>query len=258
MIVVLGYFLVTSRSYTSSSYSTSQNNKATQGKVAVSFTDATTNIQNISEVSMTVNKVELYSQTQGWVTVSNNSYQYQLLQLHAKGQTKIFAQAEVPVDTYSRIRVTLGDVVVHTGAGSQKTAAVPSKTLDIQGSVSVHTNETSSLKLDVLADKSLHVTARGDYVFAPVVNVESRSNAMVGITSDGAVTINGGSVDTSSSVGMDIDGNVKANFQLDNNAKLDVGSTGVINILDGTNSGVNATSSINGAVKSTIDGVINY
>lgn len=210
------------------------------GTVFISFTDATTDIQNISEISMSVKKVELYSSTQGWVTVANDSKKYELLDLHAKGQTKIYASIKVPEGTYTRSRVSIDNVVVRTKSGAEKTATVPSKTWDLDSRVVVKANKDSSVRYDVLADKSIHATAKSEYIFAPVVVVETRSDASVSTASaDGVITINGGSVDSSTTVGMDIDGSIKSNFQLNLSSKLELNSSGtIINSIGGSVNGI--------------------
>ena len=257
IIVVLGigYFVINMPAQ-------KQKQSGGQGSVVVSFTDATADIQNVNEISMGVKKVELYSQSKGWVTVSSDETQYQLLDLRAKGQTKVYAKANVAADTYSRARVTLSDVKVKTKTIGEKVASVPTKTLTIAGTVKVKADATSSLKFDVFADKSLHATAKGDYVFAPVVNMESRSDATVNTSADGIVVSSGGTVDANINVGMDLDGSVKTDFQLDANIKLDVnasGNIGVINATDGSikiiniigndDTNVDASGSVEGTVK---------
>lgn len=269
IIIAVGYFIAINVKSTPADYApATESTSTTRGEINISFTDATADIKNVSEVTLNVNKVELYSETKGWVSVSNNSAQYQLLDLHAKGQTKTYASVSVPTDTYSKIRVALGDVVLKMKAGADKTAAVPNRTLDIQSIVNVKENATTSVKIDVLADKSLHLTAKGDYVFAPVVKIESRSDARIDTSADGIVTISEGSLDSTSTVGMDVDGSIKADFEIKSDVKLDVGSDGVINVIGGmlkttassssgstvASSTINSTSSVNvnGTVKSLL------
>ena len=47
----------------------------------------------------------------------------------------------------------------------------------------VNSNTASSVKLDFWADKSLHTATSGEYVFAPVVEIEARKNTTVKIDS---------------------------------------------------------------------------
>lgn len=260
IIVVLGigYFVINMPEQ-------KQEKSGAQGSVVVSFTDATADIQNVNEVSLGVKKVEIYSQSKGWVTVSSDQKQYQLLDLHAKGQAKVYTKANVAADTYSRARVTLSDVKVNTKTSGEKVASIPSKTITITGMVKVKADATSSLKFDVFADKSLHATAKGDYVFAPVVNMESRSDATVNTSADDTVVSSGGTVDANTNVGMDLDGSIKTDFQLDANIKLDVnasGNIGIINATDGSIKIINiignddTNADVNVDVKGKVKGIL--
>jgi hypothetical protein len=243
LIIGIGYYIY-SVSYSSPAVSTTNEPQTEQkGMVAVSFSDATTVIKNVNEVTLAVDKVELYNSTKGWVTVSSDSKTYKLLELNKKGEKQIYATAEVPADTYSRARVTLGDVTVHTSNKGDKTATVPSHTIDTSLSIVVNPDQTSSLNLDVLADKSVHTTAKGEYVFTPVVSIDGRSNATVTTADTGVVTQTGGTVDTNATVGMDVDGSVKNDFQINSNAKLDVDASGTVVNLSGGAANLNINSS---------------
>jgi hypothetical protein len=231
VILGLGYWVY---SATGSNKTPDEDNAGsikTKGSVIVSFTDAAMDIQNVNDVSMKVSKVELYSATQGWVLVSNNQANYNLLDLNAKGHTVIYGTGEITADSYSKTRVTLDSVTVMTRNDGNKVASMPSKILNIDAKVNVFADSETSLKFDVLADKSLHATANNQYVFAPVVKVESRSRAEVTSTVDGLITVNGGTLDTNSTFGMNLDGSVQSGFELKSDVKLDVGAGGVINLL---------------------------
>jgi len=91
-------------------------------------------------------------------------------------------------------------------------------------------DQTSSVSFDFLASKSLHMTGSGEYVFAPVVKTESRSNADVTVGTNSVVTIGGGKVDDENTSGMDIDGSVKINFEIKANQKLNIESTDKIKL----------------------------
>lgn len=229
-----------------------------QGAIVIGITDATGAIQNVSEVSMGISKVEIYSATQGWIALPANANSYDLLALKAKKETRVFAAAPVTPDTYTKARVTLGDIAVSTKAGAKKKAAAITSTIDLDAAVKVNANEVTAVTLDFLADKSLHVTAKGDYVFAPVLHVTATSNAIGGVDAQGLVTVTGGNKDFDATMGSDIDGSVKANFELDQSAKLDVDATGAVSIIGGIKptgglKPANATTTGSG----TVGGVIN-
>ena len=213
------YGTISSRPVTSSSPVTQ-----TKGKVIFSVTDAAASMQNISSVQMTVGKVELYNETGGWITVSNETKQFDLLKLKTTGKFAFEATADVPTGTYNQIRMHVDKVIV-VQSGVAKQAKLPSAELKINGDVRVVSGATTSVKLDFLADKSLHVTGKGEFVFAPVIKLEIRSGANVKITSDGNVNIQGGTVDVDVNEGMDINGEMKENFilKIDSNLEIDGG-----------------------------------
>src|SRR3989344_4156128 len=66
------------------------------GTVYVGVTDQTTGIKNVSEIELEVKKVEIWSETSGWVTVSESSKNFPLLKLKADGTIKLFVKAEIP------------------------------------------------------------------------------------------------------------------------------------------------------------------
>jgi hypothetical protein len=78
------------------------------------------------------------------------------------------------------------------------------------------------LALDFLGDKSLHSTSNGEYVFAPVVVAESRSGGEVAVGDSDEVEVLGGVVDSTATVGVDLDGVSRTNFTLMTGADLRV------------------------------------
>ncbi len=221
-------------------YGATQNTTApNQGKVYVGVTDAAANMGAVTAVNMTVDKVYLHSQAQGWVTVSSTPQTVDLLALHSAKSTALLAQTNVAADTYDQIWFHVASVKV-TESGKVKTATLPSNDFKMNTAIVVAENAATSAKADVLADQSLHETSSGEVVFAPVVTFESRSNAAVTVDANNMENISGGTVDSSTTAGMDIDGTVKTNFKLDANTNLQI-NNGIINIKGtGTsNTGVN-------------------
>ncbi|HEY4494291.1 MAG TPA: DUF4382 domain-containing protein [Candidatus Paceibacterota bacterium] len=226
VVIGLGYYIYRVNVNSGETTDTTETSQSqVMGKVTVAFTDATASIKNVNEISMEVNKVELYSDTQGWVAVGSHQRVYKLLDLNKRSQAEIYTTADVSADTYTRARVTLGNVTVSTKNGD-KPATLPGKNLEMETKVVVNENQNASLKLDFVADRSLYLTAKGAYVFAPFIQIEGRSDAQIDMTSEGIVTVSGGSVDTTQNVGMDVDGTVKNDFQLGADVKLDIDATG--------------------------------
>jgi len=174
----------------------------------------------VSEVEMTVSKVEVHSQTKGWITVSRKSNRYNLLALKSSGQLQFAGEASVTSGIYDEVKLSIDKVVIKTNDGAQKIARLPGKVFAVRTSAVVNGGQTSSIKVDIKADKSLHMTTTGEYVFAPTAEVEARSDTTASVDSSNMVTLTGGQVMSTTKAGMDLDGSVKADFQLDTNAVI--------------------------------------
>lgn len=209
---------------------TDQVDSDAQGRVIFSVTDAAADMGTVSEINMKVNSVEVHSEASGWATVSTTPRTYSLLDLNERSESELLAEVNMQAGTYDQIRLNVDSVAVITKAGATKIAKLPSGQLLINSKLIVKANETSSANFDFLADKSLHTTGSGEYIFAPVVKLETRSNTNVSVNSASVVSIDGGNVDDSVTIGMDIDGSIKANFQLKTTDKLKVGTDGKIEI----------------------------
>ena len=221
-------------------------NNLTTGTIYASFTDAAANMGNVTAVDMTVDKFYLHSQTQGWVTVSSSPQTFSLLALNASNQSQLMGQANVPVDTYDQVWFHASGVVITETGKAPVNAVLPSGDFKMVGIVKVNKGGVSTVNLDVFADQSLHKTDKGVYVFAPVVNFESRENPTVAVNANNIITIADGLVDSNTSAGMDIDGQVKSDFKLSNSSVLQI-NNGVINIKGAasTNTNVNANNGVN-------------
>ena len=239
------------------------------GNVVLAFTDQTATINNVSEVDMTVNKIEAHSQNGGWVTLSNESRVFHLLSLNASGKLSVYDQVKAPADQYDQVKVTFGDVKVMMKDGSSQVATLPSHSLLVNDTLKVSSDETSAVTFDVNAKESLHSTKDARFVFAPVVAYRSLVNASIDVGSDDTVTISNSQTASSGNVGMDVSGDTKINFMIDAGADLNIDGDSVI--LGGNAS---SSSDASGSVKTpsphgslpiigatstnTTGGVINY
>jgi hypothetical protein len=218
------------------------------GTIVMAFTDATANINNVSEVDMTVNQIETHSQADGWVTLSANPKTYHLLALNKSGRLAVFDKVHAEAGIYDQVRVTLGDVVVKMNNGSSMKAALPSKVLTINDTLRVMANQTSALTFDVKAKESLHVASNNQFVFAPVVVYKSLSNANINVNSDDTVNIGGGEIASSGTVGMDVTGETKADFMLEATTSLTVNS-GIVSLVASSSAESAATSTVSPITK---------
>lgn len=185
------------------------------GKIIIDITDKAADMTAVSEVTMTLTKTEVHSQAKGWTTVWTGSNTFKLLSLKSTGHPQFAGSASVSSGFYDEVRLTIDKVVVKTKDGGQKTAKLPSGVFTVMTNAMVNGKQTSSVKIDILADKSLHTAATGEYVFAPTAEVEARTNVTASVDSHDVVTVTGGTVSSNTKAGMDLDGTVKADFMID-------------------------------------------
>ena len=201
------------------------------GEVFVTVTDAAADMGAISEIELTVDKVEFRNEQNVWVDVDAEPQTYALIELKEQGAQELFAQAELAAGTYDRMRVTASQAVIIDNEGRHE-AAMPTNTFEFDGNLQVNSNAQSTATFDFIADESTHVTQEGDYVFAAVVEVTTRSNAQASVASNNRVTISGGNTDDNFRVGTDINGNVGVGLSIPADAVLSLeGSLG--GVLDG-------------------------
>ena len=192
------------------------------GRMVLALTDAAS-LQNVSSVLLTINEVRIHSAIKGWVSVSDNAKQFDLLRLKENGNLALLADVSLPADTYDQIRLTVKEVRVTMGNVTAETAKLPSGDLKIMGAFTVEDGKTSTAVLDFMADESLHLTGNGKIIFAPVIKLEPRRAAEAIINSE-IVEVKNGTVETDESLGMDENGEMKKGFVLNEqrNLKLDI------------------------------------
>ena len=232
VLLLIGVYVI-ARTPNANNTSSEQENgerSSAEGRVVFSVTDAAADMEAISEISMKISKVEMHNNVEGWVNVSSTPRTYNLLELNASGESKVLADAKATAGTYNQIRLVVDSISVKTKAGATKEAKLPSGEIKMNTVLVVKGGTTSSVNFDFLADKSLHVTGNGEYIFAPVVKTETKSEANVSVNGSGTVSIGGGNVDDSNTVGMDLDGNVRIDFQVDSAQKIKLDSNGKIDI----------------------------
>lgn len=191
------------------------------GRAVFLITDAAANMSSVSSVRMTVDSVAVHSNTEGWITVSSSPRTYDLLQLKAQGDQMVLADVELEEGTYQQIRMDVSNVVVTDAEGDHQ-ATLPSGELMIVGDVVVEPNATATAEFDFIADESLHVTGNGEYVFAPVIQVETREDADVLISSNGEADVEGGDIRTNVRIGMDANGRVGVGLGISQDRQISI------------------------------------
>lgn len=229
LVMLIGACTTTVQSDFGSGTQDTRGQQSSEGRAVFAIKDAAADMGAVTSVKVTVDSVKVHSETEGWVTVSSSQRTYDLLQLKAQGKQELLADANLKSGTYDQLRLDISNVVVTDASGSHE-AKLPSGELKVNGNLVVEGNTTSTATFDFIADESLHVTGNGKYILAPVVQVETKSNADVQIGNDNNVEIKGGSVRTNTKVGMDIDGNVGVNIRVPANVNLSIDASGVVKL----------------------------
>ena len=202
-------------------------NAKKQGGLYVGVTDVTADIANVSDINATVNKVELHSVADGWITVSATPKTFGLLSLNASGKTQLYVREDVAEGSYDRVRLTFGDVLIKLKDGSTVRATMPSTQMVVNINTVVAAKQDSQIHIDIIASDSLHITSDGAYVFAPVAHMQSESNAKIIVAGDNSITSTEGKSEGDVKVGVDLDGSTKMNFKLvaDGTLKMQTGTS---------------------------------
>ena len=196
-----------------------------KGRVVFTITDAAADMGAVTSVKIKVDSVKVHSETEGWVDVTTTPQEYDLLKLKAEGTQALLADAELKDGEYNQLRLDISNVVVVDDKGEHE-AKLPSGELKINGELTVKSNTTSTAVFDFILDESLHITGNGQYILAPVIQLETREDAEVEIKSDNKVEVKAGKVKTNVKVGTDEKGNVGIGLGIAKDAKLDIDALG--------------------------------
>ncbi|MFH2020269.1 MAG: DUF4382 domain-containing protein [archaeon] len=211
--------------FTACTVSTTTNTTVSEGRVVMTVTDALVKMGTITSVKMTVDSVEFHSDAKGWIEVATPHRTYDLVALNVNGYNALLADLSLSPQRFDQIRLKVSDVRVTDENGTHD-AKMPSGTLRLNGEIVVLSGKTATASFDFITDESLHRAGNGKYVFAPVIQLESRTDANADTTISDNVRITGGQVQTSSRVGMDTLGNLVVGgtlppfLNIDSNGKI--------------------------------------
>ena len=193
-----------------------------EGRVVFAVTDAAANLENIESVIITIKEVRVHSAVKGWVTVSEETKQFDLLKLKTSGALAIMTEANLEAGIYNQVRIETSKVeIVEKQSGKITTAKLPSNDLKLVGKLTVEAGKESSVVFDFLVDKSLHTTGSNSYIFAPVIKLETRSDTDVTVA-EGLVEIKGGVKDTDAVIGMNESGEIGVGLSIEAVANLEI------------------------------------
>lgn len=240
-----GYWFVQNGNLGASSLA-QQETKDDYGRVVISITDGGVDVKSLNSLEMTVSQIKLHSASEGWMTISANSQTFDLLELKNSGKLVLAASAKVAEGIYDKIRVRIDNVVVTEKGKERVKASLPSSEVLIDNDIHVSKNATTNATLDFIADSSVHTTSKGEFIFAPVIEIETRSNAVIEEKIDGTVEVRGGIVLSDIQVGMNLEGEMNHNYIIDTNSNLEI-INGVIKIKGSSDNMINIDA--NGSLK---------
>ena len=182
---------------------------------------------DIGSVSIAIDKVQVHSQTNNWITLSQSSQTFNLSDLVKNYQSLLLAKGlvtsnkyQVFTNTYDEFRLHIAKVTVASPSGN-KTAVLPSNYFDVRiTGLPVYSKTSSALQISFDVRRSLHQTDKGEFIFAPTLTVDSRIKATVQVGKNNVTTVSFGETRAGVNFGMDIDGKIKTDFIVDPNAKL--------------------------------------
>jgi len=144
-----------------------------KGTLTLKITDAPGDL-NITKALVTISYVEVHIAAGGnnssaeWVTVVNESQQFDLIQL--ENVTDILGSTILDVGIYTQIRLHIAEALV-TIDGTQYELEIPSDTVKLVHQFIIEPQETKVLILDFDIKESVHKTGSDKYILQPTIKV---------------------------------------------------------------------------------------
>ena len=144
-----------------------------KGTLILKITDAPGDL-NISEALVTISFIEVHIAAGGnnssaeWVTVINESQQFDLIQLI--NVTDILGSTTLDVGIYTQIRLHIAEALV-TIDDVQYDLEIPSKTVKLVHQFIIKPDETKTLVLDFDIKESVHKTGSNKYILHPTIKI---------------------------------------------------------------------------------------
>ena len=144
-----------------------------KGTLLLKITDAPGDL-NISEALVTISFVEVHIAAGGnnsvgeWVTVINESQQFDLIQL--ENVTDILGSQTLEIGIYTQIRLHVDEALV-TIDNVQYNLEIPSKTVKLIHQFIIEPEDTTTLILDFDVQESVHKTGSDKYILHPTIKV---------------------------------------------------------------------------------------
>lgn len=144
-----------------------------KGTLTLKITDAPGDL-NISEALVTISYVEVHIAAGGnnssaeWVTVINESQQFDLIQL--VNVTDILSSTILDVGIYTQIRLHIAEALV-TIDDVQYDLEIPSGTVKLVHQFIIKSGNTTTLILDFDIQESVYKTGSDKYILQPTIKI---------------------------------------------------------------------------------------
>ncbi len=202
-------------------------NQQTTGRLLFAVTDKSVPLDTISTINLTINSLKIHSPKTGWTTITSTPHSYDLFSLRNGPRNELLADVNLPNNDYDAIDLSLGSISVTKKTGGTVLSKVPSNDFQVNSNIKVIKGTIGSVLIDFLADKSLHTAIDGTIIFAPVVDIETKSQITVqtfplqGATNQ-KVQFLSGDTNFNATLGMDENGIIKVNGGISPLANLEI------------------------------------
>ena len=211
-------------------------------------------VDKLGAMLVPLESVLIHSTKDGWVTLLKSPQTFDLLFINRNRNPELVLDINVGEGQYDRLRIRFGEVVVLKG-----NIATPIKSIsdefNVPLNISVEKGRDSAFTLKFSADKSIHKTVGGTYIFAPVFNLNSRSQISTIQESGSRVEFFGGKPEFSAMFGVDLNGNAKINYSIDPSFLLNFVQDVLVAMpydIDRTNLEISAEDAISKALQSKL------
>ena len=186
------------------------------GRAVFTLSDAAVALNDLRSLYLPVNAVRIHN-AKGWTTVLSVPQVYDLLSLYSLRRHVVVADVKLEAGTYDQVALTLGEVGLTTNHGQAEIAVVPSKEIKMATNLTVTKGGISSLALDFLSGQSLFTAPDGQYIFAPVVKLDTLSSVSSTqiFPQTHAIEVFGGVSNFNGTYGMDEMGVMKLGFSFE-------------------------------------------
>jgi len=200
---------------------------AATGTVVFAITDAAANMGAVSKVEVTIDQIRVRAEGGAWTTVSSEEQTFDLLQLQEMNMVQLMTQVQLQEHNYDMVEMNVSRVRITNGSGTHEALMINNR-LQMECMLEVQTNTMTTANFDFIANESLHVTPDGQYVSAPVIALQTRTQAQVQFGNNNEVDISGGTVRTNAQVGMNISGQMGEGLKIQTSAQLQISAGKVI------------------------------